>query len=77
MTTVYVVVYPVGGFAREDADRPDCGGVYTKEEDAKIHAKVIRGTVVPVEVDYMSPGIIANAKELGIIPKSDIPRGMW
>lgn len=67
MAIVYVVVYSIGGYAREDLPRPGCSGAYTKESDAKIHARVMCGTVVPVEVDYMPPGIVANAKELGMM----------
>jgi len=67
MTMVYAVSYSIGGYPREGAATPMVGGVYTDIDQATIHAKIEYGTVVPVEVDVMPPGIIATAKALGII----------
>jgi len=67
MTTVYAVVYSIGGYAREDASVPRVGGVYSHEEDARIHSKVVHGDVVPVEIDVMPAGILESAKQLGMV----------
>lgn len=64
MTTVYVVTYSVGGYAREDGTTAKCGGAYTEEYKARNHAMVTHGTVTPIELDVMPPGIAAQIKEL-------------
>lgn len=62
MTTLYVVVDSVGGYAREDADRPGCAGVYTDPKVAETVAKLANGArVIPVELDYIHPGHYAMA----------------
>ena len=66
MTTLHVVVQSLGGYAREDADRPGCAGVYTDKPTADAVAKVARGEVVTIELDHIHPGYIEMMKMLGI-----------
>lgn len=66
MSTIYVVLHSVGGYAREDLPTTHASGAYSLESDAMVHAIVVHGTVVPIELDYMPHGIVANAKELGL-----------
>jgi len=66
MTTLYVVVDSVGGYAREDADTPGCAGVYTDKAKADIVAKLASGgTVIPIVVDHIHPGYVEMAKVYG------------
>lgn len=67
MTVVYAVTYTVGGYAREDADNAEVGGVYTDKEIALVHARLVHGQIIPVELDVMPPGIVEAAKELGML----------
>lgn len=64
---VYAVAYKVGGYAREDADSAKIGGIYTDINRALIHAKVVGGDAITIEIDVMPPGIEAAAKELGLL----------
>lgn len=66
MTTLYVVVQSLGGYAREDADRPGCAGVYTEKDIAAKVAKVSHGTVIPIELDHIHPGYLDMAKMCGM-----------
>ena len=65
MTTIYVVASAVGGYAREDADTPGCTGAYTDKARAETVAKLCRGVVCPIEVDYVPPGYVEAAKVYG------------
>jgi len=66
MTTLYVVVDSVGGYAREDADSPGCAGAYTDPEVANIVAKLVSsGRVFPIEIDHIHPGYLEAAKAYG------------
>ena len=65
MSKMYVVMHSVGGYCREDADRPACAGVFTSEDVANTVSKVVHGSVVPVEVDYIAPGYIDTARVFG------------
>ena len=67
MTTVYCVVYQVGGYAREDAPEAELGGVYTDPKRAAAHALVVHGTVKSCEIDVMPPGIENSLKEYGLL----------
>lgn len=67
MTTLYAVIYTIGGYAREDASVAKVGGIYTNEVDALVHALVVHGEVVEVELDKMPVGILETAKQFGII----------
>ena len=66
MTTLYVVVESLGGYAREDADRPGCAGAYTDKAVADIVAKLVSsGRVFPIEIDHIHPGYLEAAKAYG------------
>ena len=65
--TLFVVIYSIGGYAREDADQPQCGGVYTDITQAQIHAKIVHGRVAAIALNHMPAGILASAKEFGMI----------
>jgi len=67
MTVLYAVAYAVGGYAREDADSIKIGGIYTDINRARIHAMVVHGDTISIELDVMPAGIEALAKELGLI----------
>lgn len=64
MTTVYVVVNTIGGYAREDADQATCEGVFSTPELAEKVQKASRGQVVAVELDKVMPGYAAFYKEI-------------
>lgn len=66
MTTVYVVVYSAGGYAREDSDVPAVAGAYTVKAKADLVAKVHYGSrVIPIELDHVHPGYADHLLALG------------
>lgn len=67
MTTLHVVVSTVGGFAREDAARPRCVGVYTDPVVAgQVRTLAGPGTEVQtIEVDHIPPGLLEAAQHMG------------
>ncbi|HET8688677.1 MAG TPA: hypothetical protein VFM18_18840 [Methanosarcina sp.] len=67
MITLYAVATIQGGYAREDAGTANVDGIYSDANNARIHAMVVHGKVVPVVLDQMPAGIIANAKEIGLL----------
>lgn len=66
MATLYVVHGTIGGYAREDDARSTVYGVYTDPTAAKKVATVTHGQVETVELDYVAPGYVNSAAELGI-----------
>lgn len=68
MTTLHAVMRTIGGFAREDADRPDLVGVYSDPVVARQVQILVGGgaVVVPVEVDAVSTGLVESARQLGM-----------
>ena len=65
MTILYVVVDETPGYCREDASTPACAGVYTDPKTAETVAKITLGTVVTIELDYISPGYFKLAEMFG------------
>ena len=65
MAMIYVVAQAKGGYAREDADTPGCAGAYTDPKVAETVAKLCRGVVCPIEVDFVPLGYVEAAKVYG------------
>ena len=65
MTTLYAVVNSDPGYCREDPDTPNCAGVFTDPKIAVTVAKIVRGKVVEIELDYIKPGFFDDAKAFG------------
>ena len=67
MTTVYVVMRSIGGYAREDDPIPKCAGVFTDEDKARIAKFAVGGQIIEKTLDQLEPGYIAHAKALGLM----------
>ena len=65
MAKLYTVLFSNKGFTRNDPDVPKCAGIFSKEEVANAVAKIIGGTVYPIEVDYIPKGYAAVLKDNG------------
>lgn len=64
---MYVVLYSIGGYAREDADTIHCAGVFTDEKLATIAKRAVNGQIVEKVVNQLEPGYLAHAKALGFV----------
>lgn len=63
---LFIVVYSVGGFTREDNSTPEVAGIFTKEKIAEIIRKASgpNAKVVKIELDKILPGHMSFAKEV-------------
>ena len=63
---LYAVHRTREGYAREDAHTSDVIGIYTDQEVARRVAVISYGQWQEVEVDYIPPGIKADATAYGV-----------
>ena len=65
MTTVYVVVNEIGGFAHEDPSQANVIAALTDKDKAETLRMLANARIVELELDVIPPGYVATAKAFG------------
>lgn len=68
MTTLYVVTYQAGGFAREDTPVACVAGIYSDQAVAETVRKAVghSAAVTPLELDHIPAGYLQTLQALGL-----------